>query len=183
MLEQAMMQTDKAYSGDEAKFPAHVIIESLNKLSVEDANRLSVSHRKGSKSFFFFSIFFSYLSKIFEHNGVKILLNILKSLHRMKKEQQASANALWMLSYNDKIKNFIRNNRESYEAICKLAESSVIDEIRISCKGMLMVLNDGELTSSSIPGIYQISLLAPWYLSVCSMGFFWSKKCLRMIIC
>jgi hypothetical protein len=81
--------------------------------------------------------------QILEHNGVQLLLNILKSLHLMKKEQQASANALWMLSYNEKVKNFIKVKRDAYDAICKLAESSVNDEIRVSCKGILMVLNDG----------------------------------------
>ncbi len=65
----------------------------------------------------------------------------------MKKEQQAAANAVWMLCFNSQIKQFVRQNEEYYQVLVKLAEASVNDELRVSCKGILMLLNDGNFKS------------------------------------
>lgn len=73
-----------------------------------------------------------------------MLLDVLKSLNVLKKEKQAAANAIWMLCYDDKIKKFVKDQAEVYKIIVKLAETSVHDEIRVSCKGILMLLNDGK---------------------------------------
>ena len=66
-------------------------------------------------------------------------------MNAMKKEKHAAANAIWMLCYHDKIKKYVKERTDAYEAIVKLAEASVDDEIRVSCKGILMLLNDGNL--------------------------------------
>lgn len=53
-----------------------------------------------------------------------------------------------MLCYNETIKKYIKENNEYLTLITKLAESSVHDEMRVACKGMLMLLNDGNFKSS-----------------------------------
>lgn len=120
ILDQALKSKDKSFSGEHAKFPAYVIIESIHKLAVEDANKLIIH----------------------QNNGVRLLVDVLKSLNVMKKEKHAAANAIWMLCYDDKIKKFVRDQEDTYKVIVKLAETSVHDEIRVSCKGILMLLND-----------------------------------------
>ena len=77
----------------------------------------------------------------------------------MKKEKHAAANAIWMLCYDDKIKKFVRDQQDTYKVIVKLAETSVHDEIRVSCKGILMLLNDGA---------YQILLIFILLFILCS---------------
>lgn len=91
------------------------------------------------------NIKFALFIKIFECNGVKTLLDILRSLNVMKKEQSASANAIWMLCYNEKIKHYVKTQKECYDSIIKLAEASVHEELRRSCKGILMLLNNGKM--------------------------------------
>lgn len=63
----------------------------------------------------------------------------------MKKEHQTAANAVWMMCNNDDVKKYIKENKDYYNAIVKLADTSVIDELRVSCKGILMLINDGNL--------------------------------------
>ena len=42
ILEDALKTKDKTYVGEKAEFPAYIIIESLHKLAVENANKLIV---------------------------------------------------------------------------------------------------------------------------------------------
>jgi hypothetical protein len=135
-----MKTKDKSFAGENAKFPADVIIESLHKLAVEDVNRLMVIVKTLGNLNKLINFLFCF--KIHENNGVRLLLDILKSLSVLKKEKHAAANAIWMLCYNEKIKKYVKDQNDAYQVIVKLAEASVHDDIRVSCKGILMLLND-----------------------------------------